>query len=525
MKHPAPDQSEIVAFLSNPASYSPVPATVERMDTHGAMVFLAGDQAIKIKKPVAFSYMDFSTPEKRRKAILREFEINQPHAPGLYRRVVPITRNPSGELAFDGAGPPVEWALVMRRFRQDQLLSAMADAGRLSADIMAALARLVAKTHQGARVHFDAAPLDALMQRVEQNAKACRAFPELFDDERTARLFLRLHDVLGTESGHIRRRLERGYMRRCHGDLHLRNIVLLKGKPVLFDAIEFDENIATIDILDDLAFLLMDLIERGFTPLANQVLNVWLNAMNEIAQYEALCLLPLYLASRAGIRTKVMLALMRQLEGDKARAVIRDAVSYFCASEALIRPSKPVLIVTAGLSGSGKTTLARRIAPYIGAAPGAVHLRSDVIRKSLMGVDETVRLPESAYTKAVTAKVYSEIHRRAKAALEAGHSVIADAVYAHETERGEIENIARQSGAVFHGLWLEAAPETLKSRIAVRRGDASDADAKVLARQLEYEIGKLNWQKIDAAEKSETLARRILERVIGIEPTTFSLGS
>ncbi|HHK74388.1 MAG TPA: hypothetical protein ENJ57_04390, partial [Rhizobiales bacterium] len=244
-----PDQRDVIAFLSNPETYPAAHGPVKRLDTHGAMVFLSGERAIKIKKPVAFSYMDFSTLEKRRRAITREYEINAPHAPTLYLKVLPITREPSGQLALGGKGEVVEWALIMRRFRQSRLLSAMADDGGLERDLMTRLARVIARLHQSAPAHLTARPLKALKTRIEHNEQACRNYPEFFEETRIDALFSRFHEILEQRAGDFNKRGEEGFVRRCHGDLHLRNMVLLAGEPVLFDAIEFDEEIATIDIL------------------------------------------------------------------------------------------------------------------------------------------------------------------------------------------------------------------------------------------------------------------------------------
>ncbi len=515
----------MIAFLSRPETYSSRPEKVERIDTHGAMVFLAGDMAVKIKKPVHFPYMDFSTLEKRHVAIAREYEINAPHAPRLYRKIVPITRSHSGRLGLGGNGDVVEWALLMRRFGQNRLLSAMADAGALDREIMARLAKSVVRLHQGAAVNRRARFHEALKTRVRHNEQACREYPDLFDPARVNILFSRCHTLLEQQAEMIRARVAQGHVRRCHGDLHLRNIVMLEDGPTPFDAIEFDEKIATTDILDDLAFLLMDLVERKLQALANQVLNTWLGAMNSTAHYEALALLPLYLSSRAGIRAKVMLPLMNQPGERKGKEARKDAISYFETAGALVAPSPPRLIGVGGLSGSGKTTLARLIAPFIGTAPGAVCLRSDVIRKRLMGVEETTRLPGSAYAPKITQRVYELILERASAALAAGHSVVADAVHARESERLALENLARKRGVPFHGLWLDAPEDILMQRVSARRGDASDADRNVVARQLEHDVGRLDWPRIEAAQNSQVLARKVLERVIGIEPTTFSLGS
>ena len=296
--------------------------------------------------------------------------------------------------------------------------------------------------------------------------------------------------------------------------MHCGNIVLLEGKPTLFDAIEFSEKIATIDVLYDLAFLLMDLGRRDEKRVANLILNRYLHLRRAAEDLSGLAALPLFLATRAGVRALVTADLAHELEADASAKQRKDALEYFHASMAWLKPVQPRLICVGGLSGSGKSTLAARLAHDIGLAPGALHLRSDVERKVLAGVDETVHLPPEAYSAAASEATYRVIFQRAKAALKAGHSVILDAVFAREEERAAAEDLAGSAKAGFTGLWLVAAPAILKSRVTGRRGDASDADAVVVEKQLGYQPGEIRWKKADVSGSvtaSETLVRQILQ--------------
>jgi len=285
-------------------------------------------------------------------------------------------------------------------------------------------------------------------------------------------------------------------VRACHVDLHLRNVVLLDGKPTLFDAIEFNDAIACIDVVYDLAFLLMDLEHRGLRPFANLVLNRYLQRRDEA---EALALLPRFLSARAAVRAKVAASLeaVAGKDGDKA-ARRTEALAYFEQAGRYLDPPPPHLVAVGGLSGTGKTTLARALAPDLGAAPGALHLRSDVLRKQLAGVDELERLPPEAYTAEASANVYAALATRARQALAAGQAVVLDAVFARPEERETAEAVARQAGAGFTGLWLEASPAVLKSRVSARSGDASDATAAVVEQQLTYDLGIISWHTIAA---------------------------
>jgi uncharacterized protein len=479
-----PDRhDEVVAFLSRPETSGGTP--VERIETHAALVFLSGDRAVKIKKPVALGYLDFSTLDQRRRALARELELNRPNAPEIYLDLVPVVRAGNAKLALGGEGEPVEWALVMRRFDQDQLLDRIAAQGPLDADLATALADAVLAAHRKSPV------ADA-----DQVAAMTRLVGQLSDDlERlgqSAAFRAAAGQALERARGCLAARGPGGFVRRCHGDLHLGNIVVIDGRPVLFDALEFDEQLATIDVLYDLAFLLMDLVQRGQRPAATRVLNRYLQGApgNEAG----LAALPLFLGLRAGVRAMVIAERATQSGEDDPKIG-----EYLSAALAAFAPPPPRLVAIGGFSGTGKTTLAAALAPGLGANPGAVHLRSDVERKALFGIAETTRLAPEHYGAEVTARVYRRVCERAEAALQAGHSVIADAVFARAEERQALEDIAREAGAAFTGIWLSAPRARLAERVAARRGDASDATAAVVEKQLERGAGNVTWEAVDAS--------------------------
>ena len=274
-------------------------------------------------------------------------------------------------------------------------------------------------------------------------------------------------------------RVRNGMVRRCHGDLHLRNICLIDGAPTLFDCVEFNDTLACIDVLYDLAFLLMDLDHRGMHPYSNLVFNRYLSRTGELS---GLGILPLFLAARALIRAKVTGSAETSQEETAARAALREeARAYFEEGARYLAPVPPCLVAVGGLSGTGKTTLARQLAPNLGAAPGAVHLRSDVIRKELWGVGEHDRLPEEAYGPEVSERVYRTILDRTRQVLSGGCAVVADAVYARPGERGNLEVLADDLGVSFQGIWLSAQTDTLVVRVEERTADASDATESVVA--------------------------------------------
>lgn len=501
------DQRAVIDFLADPATHGGV-ERIERFETHGNLVFLAGTEAFKIKRAVRFDYMDFSTREKRRVACFREVDVNQRCGGDLYRGCVSIRRSSSGQLSFSGDGEIVEWAVRMRRFDQADLLSKLAERGKIDADLAKQLASAVYGCHESAH---PAVPTSgtASFQGLTSSIVSALAATKLFDNANTSRLAVGLNRQLNRAASVLDERAHRGFVRRCHGDLHLANIVLWRGRPTLYDAIEFDEALATIDTLYDLAFLLMDLDFREQRPAANIVLNQYLWRSRQDWDLRGLVGLPLFLALRAAIRARVTVDRATQEHGQERDADLARARRYLQAALDYVEPSPPQLVAVGGFSGSGKTTLAAALAPCIGSAPGAVHLRSDLERKGLAGVGEHERLADNAYTAAARRRVYEALRDKAKMILAANHSVIVDAVYDAERDRDEIEAVARTLGVPFCAFWLQADPHKLLARVAARHNDASDATPRVVQAQLGLHIGRLSpaWKPLDAGASAQETAR------------------
>lgn len=505
------DQSEVVAFLSDPASYGGRGTEVERIDTHGAMVFLVGAQAFKLKRAVRFAYMDFSTRARRHAMCVAELALNRRTAPGIYRRVRALTREADGRLAFDGIGEAVDWVVEMARFDQATLLDRLAEAGRLDIPLVCSLADVVADFHDRAEADYGRGGVRAIERVIANNGREFAAFAEVLDGGAAAGLTRRAMAALGARRELIERRRRKGFVRRCHGDLHLRNICLFEGRPTLFDALEFDLDLATTDVLYDLAFLLMDLWHRRLETLANAVLNRYLWRRPEFA---GLALMPLFLSCRAGVRAHVS-ANMAAWQDDAARAgeLQKEARAYLAEALVLLSPPPPRLIAIGGLSGSGKSTLAFRLAPTLGGAPGAVTLRSDLHRKRLRGVEAHERLDADGYAEQVTRRVYGNLRRHAGEALAAGATVIVDAVHAGRKERAAIAAVADQAGVPFLGLWLDAPFEKLAQRVSRRVADASDATVAVLERQRRFDLGEIEWRKVSAAGDADEVLAQAVEAI------------
>jgi uncharacterized protein len=499
-------QEAVFALLSDPATHGG--DAVKRIDTHAASVFLAGERAFKVKRAVRFPFLDFSTLAKRKSACEAELRINRSFAPDIYRGVVAITREADGRLALDGTGTPVEWVLEMRRFDENATLDRLAQAGKVDRALADALGRAVAALH-GAANAVEAEPwIAALADYIEQNDAAFRERPDLFPPAEGEALTRRSRAAHARIRPLLVARGHRGLIRHLHGDLHLGNIVLLGGRPVPFDAIEFSPMIASGDVLYDLAFLLMDLVERGLKPAANVVFNRYLVETKRAEDLDALAALPLFLSLRAAIRAKVTAARLEHAASDQKAAIAHSARAYLDFARRFIEPKSPRLIAIGGLSGTGKSALALALAPELAPDPGAVVLRSDVERKTLFGKDETERLPQDAYAPAVTARVYATITDKARRAVAAGHSAVVDAVFATAQERALAAASANILRVPFNGFFLDADLDTRVARLATRHRDASDADAAVARSQEGYDLGALDWTRVDASgTPGETLER------------------
>ncbi|MDP6173275.1 MAG: AAA family ATPase [Rhodospirillales bacterium] len=505
-------QDQIIEFLSQPHAFGNVAlgvsGPVEKVETHISVIFLAGERAYKLKRALTLPYLDYSTLELRRLACEAEIAINRPLAPEIYRGVTPLTRLPGGGFRLGGPGEPVEYLVEMNRFGQDGLFDHLVGTGGLKPDGLEDLAQTIAAVHEQAEVSHERGGAAGTGEILANNGLSLiQAAEDCLDRAKVDALGRTSRDALEGLAPLLDARHGEGRVRHCHGDLHLGNLVLIKGQPVLFDAIEFSETFSLIDVFYDLAFLLMDLDHRGEGNGAARVLNRYLDVTGDAG---ALACLPLFLSMRASVRAYV--AASRTAQNDyqrEAKAYLDRAVSY-------LSPPPPRLIAIGGLSGTGKSSLAAGLAPGLGASPGAFIVRSDAIRKRLAGAGPHERLAPEFYGPDMGQRTYAQLMEDARTGLEAGHSVIADAVFARPDERAAIARVAGGLGLPFQGLWLDAPAHLLESRVTDRRNDVSDADAHIVRQQLDYDLGEMEWERMDSSGSFEQICQ-VAARILGLK--------
>ncbi|MCC6718671.1 MAG: AAA family ATPase [Acetobacteraceae bacterium] len=456
--------------------------------THISAVFIGADTVWKLRRAVRLAYVDFTTLAERERTARRELELNAAHAPGLYRDVVAVTRAADGTLALGGAGEAIDWVVRMARVPAGDFLDVVAARGGLDPGLLDGMADAVAALHAGNPV-LARDQAAALRDVARGNALAARQAGLAEAD--VAGWSDGMAALLDRHADALRARGDAGFVRRCHGDLHLGNMCLWRGAPVAFDALEFDEDLATVDVGYDLAFLLMDLDARVGRGAANRVMNRYLARTGDWA---LVAFLPLFLSMRAMVRAHV----------EAARGRAADSGGYLTRALDYMRPAPACVVAIGGLPGAGKSTVARAVAPGLGVAPGAVILRSDEIRKRQGGVAPEQKLAQSAYAPDASAAVFAEIARAAGAIAAGGHAVVADATFMDPGHRAAIA--AAAGGVPFRGVWLEVEMAELERRVAARAGDASDADLAVLRRAARAGAGAGDWLAVDGTDTAAAAA-------------------
>jgi hypothetical protein len=514
---------QLIAGLLRPDAYPEPVDRVEHLDTHISTVLLAGAHAYKIKKPVNLGFLDFSSLEQRRHYCAEEVRLNRRTAPQIYLDVVAIVGPRTAPRIASGTGEPIEYALRMRRFDQHLILDRLAQHGQLTAAHIDRLAAAVARFHRQAdRAAAGFGTPMVVAHWAEENFRSMRDHVQSAADR--ARL-----DALAqwsavehrAQSPRIVARIDDGYVRECHGDLHLGNIVLLEGEPVPFDAIEFNAELRLIDVVSDIAFTFMDLLDHGLPHLAWRFVGAYLEHTGD---YDGLALLRFYSVYRALVRAKVALIRLQQPQVPH-QVRLREHTSfehYLALAERLRRSGAPLLIVMTGLSGAGKSTVAQSLAERV----GGIRIRSDVERKRLYGLAPESKSDGSIYTADATARTYVRLAEAARAVAAAGVPAIVDAAFLKREERLQFRALAGELGVHHVLVSCEAPPDVLRARVAARAAlgaDPSEAGVEVLERQLGWREPLGAQEQADATvidtstdawqqEGCDALAARLLGR-------------
>ncbi len=493
------EQRAAAAFLAALAGAPP-------RETHISAVFVGRGTAWKMKKAVRLPYLDFTTLAARRHFLGRELALNRRTAPEIYHDIVPIRRAANGALGFGAEGEIVEWVLRMAAVPAADFFDRLAASDALTPALARALADRIAAFHSILPPVSGWDSPGAFGRLIAENEIAARAAglpaDELAAWARAART------ALAARSAALAARADAGFVRHAHGDLHLGNVCLWEGQPTLFDALEFDEALATIDLGYDIAFLLMDLDHRGRRDTANLVFNRYVGRTGDVGMVAEL---PLFLSLRALVRAHVEVARAKEADDRGEDGGVAAGLSYLAAARSYLAPPGAGLVLAiGGLPGSGKSTLAQALACGLGPAPGALVLRSDEIRKRLHHVTPETRLPPEAYGQAANEAVGEALLAAAATAAASRHVVILDASFLDPGLRAAAAALALRLGVPFFGAWLDVPRAVLEARIAARRDDASDATLTVLRRILAttppVPAISPKWHCIDGADTAAAAA-------------------
>lgn len=511
---------QFVENLLNPEVYDHPVQPFQVLETHISWVILTGDFAYKIKKPVDFAFLNYSTLEKRKFYCEEEIRLNQFLAPELYVGVVPITGE-NNSLRMNGKGQAIEYAVKMRQFSQDLIFSQLLARNGLTPLLIEQLAQFIADFHQrtpvadkssvlGTPEHVHAPVVQNFEQILplltEEEDKTQMAFLQQWSEEQ-----FKQHEKLFAQ------RKKQGFIRDCHGDLHLGNIILYQGKPILFDRIEFNEDFRWTDVIADIAFIAMDLAAHQQPEMAKHLLNSYFSFTGD---YAGLAILPYYQAQRAIVRAKVNLfgLFQPQLSAEKKQEILQRYRKFMQLAQQYTQQKNPVLFITSGFTGSGKSTLAQKLVEKI----AAYQLRSDVERKRLFGFNRTEtthsEVNKGIYEKEATQKTYDHLAEQAKIILQAGYSVIVDASFLKKAQREKFQHLAKELKVPFFILNCQVSRAQIETWIKERQTemrDPSEGRMEVLTMQ-EETAEPLTSDEQKVALKIDTATMDIAKILISI---------
>ncbi|MFO7813632.1 MAG: AAA family ATPase [Pelovirga sp.] len=495
---------QLVKHMLAPSFFGSSEPAATLIETHASWIFLSGDYAYKMKKPVNFGFLDFSSLAKRHYFCTEELRLNRRFAPELYLEVIPV--GGSIDQPRLNQEPALDYLVKMRRFPQENQLDRMLTAGKLDVAVLIEFAEKIAEVHLQAahadRHHHFGAP-QSVIEPIRQNFEQIKSgLPDKVSLQTISTIEDWSESSFSALQSVLQARRDCGFVRECHGDMHLANMAWFHDEPLLFDCIEFNENLRWIDTINDIAFLVMDLDDRGLHQYAWAFLNAYLRHTGD---YAGLKVLRFYQVYRAMVRAKVLGLRLRQpgLSTQERRTDLEQLESYLALAESYTQRVTPRLIITHGLSGSGKTTFVNQLAQHI----GAICIHSDLERKRLhhLGASQSGKasIQQGIYSDAANAKTYGHLNQLADIILDAGFSAIVDATFIRQADRRQIAQLATRRKCPFNILDFQLNEELFRQRIkrrAKQRDSLSDADEKVLDFQL------TSLQPLTAAEKNISIA-------------------
>lgn len=483
----------LIDALRDPARYDHPVDRVDLIETHISWVLLAGDYAYKIKKPVDFGFLDFSTLEKRENFCREELRLNRRLAPSLYLEVVAIG-GPAEVPRLGATDQVIEFAVKMKRFDEALRLDHLLDANTLEGSHIDSLADELAAFHGTAGIagkDREYGDPDVVLQPVLENFEQIRPLLDPRQHAKQLQLLERIEDWCHASFDQLRdtlaERKQNGFVRECHGDAHLANMVLIDGQVLLFDCLEFNPALRWIDVISELAFTVMDFEDRAHPAFARRLLDRYLQRSGD---YASLALLRFYEVYRACVRAKVAALRWQQTPvGEAHQSAWLELCEYLSLAESYTHPRQPVIVCCSGVSGSGKTTISQEILESL----PLIRIRSDVERKRLFGLSLEARseeaVGEAMYSEEANARTFDQLASLARTIVGAGFGVIVDATFLRLAERQRFADLARALDAPFRILEITASETVMRERIERRNHlgkDASEADTSVLARQLEW---------------------------------------
>ncbi|MCT7953811.1 AAA family ATPase [Laspinema palackyanum] len=459
----------------------PVQEPITLMQTHASFLLLTGDYVYKVKKPVNFGFLDYSTLEKRHHFCDEELRLNQQIAPELYLEVVTVTKKGS-HLELNGKGEPVEYALKMRQFPQESLLIHQFEQGQLTQEQMEQLGQVVAEFHRQTPTNDSIKSFGTvakIREAIDNNYKQSQTYingPQTRQQFEETKAYS--DNFFAERSANFEQRMQTDKIRECHGDLHLKNIARWDNQILLFDRIEFNEAFRFVDVMYDIGFIVMDIEARGRQDLANGFLNTYLE---QTGDWQGLQVLRLYLSRQAYVRAKVTSLMLddANIAQEEKEEAWRTAAQYYQLAWQYTQPRQGRLILMSGLSGSGKSTIARQLAR----ATGAIQIRSDAVRKHLAGIPLQSTGSDEIYSAEMTAQTYARLLELGIMAASEGWTVILDAKYDRQGLREEAIAAAKDRGLPLQILHCTAPIAILRDRLNQRQGDIADATADLLDRQ------------------------------------------